>query len=324
MPTPTAGARSYVFIVGCARTGSTLLRHALNRSPDVAIAPETHFMRRAARLRLSARLGAVRERRDLERIVEDLYRVDAMSGTGYWAWLRRTVPPDELLGRLEGTDRTLRAVFTLLIDLWVERVTPTARIIGEKSPDHLASVPTLATWFPGARVIHTFRDARGIYASELRRRREGRWGPKRALRRIPGRLVDAGLPAIEAARSAIVWRRADDLDRAYRELLGSRYRLVRFEDLVSDPEGELRSVCATIGAEFTPTMLEIDVVGSSFATRRHGATGFDPTAATRWRQAVGPLARGWFAGALGRRLRRRGYAGDRFGQGAATNEKSST
>ena len=265
-------------------------------------------MRRAARLRLSARLGAARERRDLERIVEDLYRVDAISGTGYWAWLRRTVPPDEVLRRLEATDRSLRETFALLIDLWAERVAPAATLIGEKSPDHLESVPTFATWFPGARIIHTFRDPRGIYASELRRRREGRWGPKRVLRMVPGALVDAALPAAEAARSAIVWRRADNLDRTYRELLGSRYRLVRFEDLVRDPEAEIRAVCGTLGIDFSPGMLEIDVVGSSFAAQRHASTGFDPSTAMRWQRTVGPFARLWFRGALGGQLERRGYA----------------
>ena len=322
--TSTAPApRQYAFIVGCARTGSTLLRHVLNRSEGVAIAPETHFVRRATELRLSARLGAARGEEDLARIVDDLYRVDARSGTGYWAWLRRTVPRDEVLRRLVAAQPTVRDLFSLLIDLWVEREAPGATVIGEKSPEHVTSVPTFATWFPGARFIHTFRDPRGIYASELRRRREGRWGPKRSHRSIPGGVMDLALPGLEAVRTTLVWRRADDLDRAYRELLGERYRLVRFEDLVRDPEAQVRDVCATLGVAFDDRMLAVDVVGSSFAAPRHGSAGFDPSTATRWRRTVGPLARLWLGTALGRRLRRRGYAADGRAQ-EATSEKLST
>jgi len=304
-----AGARRPVFLVGCARTGSTLLRHVLNRSPEVAIAPETHFMRRADRLRLSERLAAARTPGGLRTLVDTLYTVDHHSRTGYWAWLRRSIDPDEFADRLATTDRSARALFRLCIDLYVERSSAgrIPRVIGEKTPSHLLFVPTLVEWFPGTLVIHTFRDPRAIYASELRRRREGRWGIKRRLPWIPSGIIDPLLAPVEAVRTTLAWRRADRLDGEYRRLLGDRYHLVRFEDLVRQPEVELRAICELIGIEFEPGLLQIDVVGSSFEPTRHAAGGFDPATAERWRAHLHPLARAWFRLVLGRSLARRGY-----------------
>lgn len=309
MTTSENGGPRHVFLVGCARTGSTLLRHVLNRSPGVSIAPETHFMRRAHRLRLSDRLASAATPEALAELVQTLYAVDHHSRTGYWAWLRRSIPIDEFTSRLGATDRSTRALFELLIELYVERtaVDGDVSVIGEKTPSHLLFVPTLMDWFPGAMVIHTFRDPRAIYASELRRRREGRWGLKRRLAWLPAGIIDPALAPLEAIRTALAWRRAHRLDAEYRRLLGARYHFVRFEDLVRQPEVELRDICDWLGVPFEASMLEIDVVGSSFHADRHGAAGFDPASADRWRRHLHPMARAWFRLALGRQVIERGY-----------------
>lgn len=306
--TANAAAPRPLFLVGCARTGSTLLRHVLNRSPLVTIAPETHFMRRSRRLRLADRLAAATTPSALKALVETLYAVDLHSRKGYWAWLRRNVPRDEFAERLVATDRSERALFELMIDIFAERMSDEAVLVtGEKTPSHLLMVPTLVEWFPAAIIVHTFRDPRAIYASELRSRRDGRWGPKRLLPWLPAWIVDPLLAPVEIVRTTIAWHRAARLDGEYRGLLGDRYRLVRFEDLVREPQAQVLAVCELIGVPFNAELLEIDVVGSSFEQQRHAAGGFDPAIAERWREHVGPLARAWFRIVLGRQITGRGY-----------------
>ncbi|HXG40435.1 MAG TPA: sulfotransferase [Candidatus Limnocylindrales bacterium] len=297
---------SHVFIVGCARTGSTLLRHLLNRHPRVAIASETHFFKLARRLGLEARLRAARpgDRAAIERVARDLYRPEG------WPWLARNVPPAELTDRLAAGEPTLRRLFTVLLELYAARERPGETgpiLLGEKTPEHLAMVPTLAEWFPRARFVHTFRDPRAIHASELRRRRGGHWGPKARLPRAAGRLVDPLLGPLELVRTSLAWRDAAERDARYRRTLGERYLLVRFEDLVAQPEAAVRDVCGFLGLDWTPSILEgVDVVGSSFAASRHTGRGIDPTAAERWR-TLDPLTRAWYSLAFRGRLTRFGY-----------------
>jgi hypothetical protein len=258
----------HLFIVGCARTGSTLLRHALNRSPEVLILPETHFVRRLKAMGIEPSTAAPFA--DVESIARQLTDDDERAARGYGAWLRRNVDRPTLVDRLR-RDPTPRGLFDAMLTLYVDRVAGDAlpRVVGEKTPAHLTFVPTLRRWYPDAIVVHTFRDPRAIFASELRRRRQGRWGPKVALRWLPAAVVDLLLVPMELVRTAIVWSRADRLDRRYRKELGGTYHLLRFEDLVRHPEEELRRVCEAIGVPFQSSLLEIDVIGSSFESRRH-------------------------------------------------------
>jgi omega-hydroxy-beta-dihydromenaquinone-9 sulfotransferase len=239
-----------------------------------------------------------------------MQRISAeLRGDQGWPWIRRNVPDERLQVELRAGDMTEHGVFARLIELYVDgRCGGQALVAGEKTPEHLSDVPTLDAWFPGARFIHTFRDPRAIYTSQLRRVREGRWGLKARMRRVPAALVDPVLAPIEALLTTAAWLRAARLHRRYQRRLGERYLLVRYEDLVADPERELRRVCDFVGVSFDPSMIaEIDVVGSSFSAARHEGSGFDEQRATRWRQEVSALGLGWFRLATGRELRRFGY-----------------
>jgi len=299
-----------LFVVGSPRTGSTLLRHVLNRSPLVCLASETHFLKSARRLKLGGRLAEAREgpperrRAAVSDIVQDLF------GPAFWAWLRRNVEPDAFTDRLLATDLSERALFDLLLQAFVEvqcQDRP-ATIRGEKTPDHLYGLPTLASWFPDAHFIHTFRDPRAIYASRIVRSKEGRRGMKARLPQVPARLIAPVLAPFEVAETTRVWLDAARLHRRYERMLGERYRLVRFEDLVTEPEATIRGVCEFIGIPFDATILEETVVvGSSFEQDRHASGGFDRRSVDRWRTHVHPLVSTWF-GAVGRReLKRFGY-----------------
>jgi len=307
--TTPAVANEYLFMVGCARTGSTLLQHVLNRSPDICLAPETHFMKRARVLGLASRLDAADTPAKRRALVDRLYQVDRQSTRGGWAWLRRNVPVETFADRLERTDRSERAVFDLFIRLYAEWIKPgeTPRLLGEKTPGHIRHVPRLLEWYPNARILQTFRDPRAIYVSELQRRRQGRWGVKARLPQAASGLIDPMLAPMQLAHTAVRWKQAARFDRQFQRELGDRYLTVRFEDLVAQPEEQLRRVTAFVGIPYDADMLDIRVTGSSYSAGRHAGTGFNPEIAERWRAHVGPGARAWFRGTLGRQAAEHGY-----------------
>jgi hypothetical protein len=98
------------------------------------------------------------------------------------------------------------------------------------------------------------------------------------------------------------WFTAARLHARYEELLQDRYCLVRFEDLIGDPEEQIQRVTAFLDVPFKPEMLEdISIVGSSYRSQRViSGVGFDQRATERWREHITPPAMAWFS-ILGRR-----------------------
>jgi hypothetical protein len=231
-------------------------------------------------------------------------------GGQFWPWLGRNVEPGRLSARLLATDLSQRALFDLLLQLYVEEACAErpVTIRGEKTPDHIYGLETLAAWFPEARFIHTFRDPRAIYASRIVRSEAGKRGMKARLPGVPSRLLDPILAPLEVAETTRVWLDAARLHHRQAPVLGKRYRLVRFEDLVTEPERTVSAVCEFIGIPYEAGLLEETVVvGSSFEADRHATAGFDPRSVDRWRTHVHPLVRRWFGVVGGRQLREFGY-----------------
>jgi hypothetical protein len=161
-------------------------------------------------------------------------------------------------------------------------------------------VETLLEWFPDGRVIHCMRDPRAIYVSELRRRSQHAVGfPYRQLAMVPALMAWFVLLEVVWA-----WARAVHRHRLLARRFPGRYATVRFEDVVSAPEGSLQDVCAFLGVRAEPRMLEQKVTSKG---ARVGSFGFDAGAAERWREHIDPRAQAAMELLLGRRLVEMGY-----------------
>lgn len=304
-----------VFIVGCPRTGSTLLRQILNGSERICITSETHFMRRMSRegrYKKLAAFGNLQVEANVDRFLDYLYSEQHATATGYWGWFNREVPRPQFRTRLLATDRSERDIFALLMRIYAEARQPEIRpdtILGEKTPTNFYYLPTLYDWFPQAKVIHTFRDPRAIFISAAKLVRAGKWGFKDKLPALPPRLQNHLLDLIELLHISHTWRDAVRLHGRYEQAYRGRYHLLRFEELMNDPETEVQKLCDFLSVPFEPIMLDdLAVVGSSFySQRRVVAAGLDKKTAHRWQEHISPFARQWFS-LLGRKhLTRFGY-----------------
>ncbi len=305
----------FVFIVGCPRTGSTLLRQILNRSERICITSETHFMRRMSRVGRYKKLavfGDLQDEANVERLLDYLYSKGHAAATGYWAWFNREVARPQFRTHLLATDRSEQAIFTLLMECYAAARLPTIRpdtILGEKTPTNFYYLPTLFDWFPQAKVIHTFRDPRAIFISAAKLVRAGKWGVKAKLPALPARLQVHLLDLIELLHISQTWRDAVRLHTQYEKDYRGRYHLLRFEEMMHDPETQVQKLCDFLAVPFAPAMLDdLAVVGSSYQEqRRIAAAGLDKKTAHRWQEHISPFARQWFS-LLGRKhLTRFGY-----------------
>ena len=224
---PTRARNPYVFVVGCPRSGTTLLQRMLDAHPMLAVANDTHFIPKA--------LKGCEVRADLP-LTPDLVE----RARSYKRFPRLGVPPGAVDAAAEAA--TYGEFVARLYDaLAAEHGKPFA---GEKTPDYCDVLPLLHLLFPAARVVHIVRDGRDVALSVLEWAHEGKGPGRKALWQEQPMAV-----------SALWWREKVANGRRDGAALGpSTYRELRYEDLVADPERETQGLSEFLGLPPDPAM----------------------------------------------------------------------
>jgi hypothetical protein len=304
------GEPEAIFVVGVSRSGTTLMRNILERSDRIALAIENHFLghileREGARYYFR-HAGDLAQDETLRKIVDMIYSGEFQKRSRwrevspYWRWLTAHVEAEELTRRLlalSPADRTERGLMATFMRVYADK--QGRPIMGEKTPAHLAYVDTLLEWFPNGRVVHMIRDPRAVYVSDLHRRMTKRRAPYSWLIRIP-----FALSAVLLVQVTWVWAGAARRDRYLKRRYPDRYRLVRFEDVVSEPDKTLPALFAFLGVTPPADPTAVKVYARGF---RWGAEGLDSAAASRWREHIRPFPQRWLKFWLGSYMRRFGY-----------------
>jgi hypothetical protein len=206
------------FVVGVARSGTTLLRLMLDAHPDLTIPPETHFIPKV--IEACGSDGDARER-----VLELL--------TNHRRWADFGLDPAEFRRRVEGLPEPLDPgeVLRTFYGLYAEQQAKPRW--GDKSPSYVRKLPKVARALPEAHFIHLIRDGRDVALSQME--------------------VHHG--AAEAREAAEGWVGAITKARRQAKRV-PHYLELRYEDLVDDAEPVLRRVCDFIDLRFDPAMLE--------------------------------------------------------------------
>ncbi len=212
-----------VIVLGVGRSGRTLLRVMLDRNSEIAIPYESFFV-----TPLAQRHG---RRPNLDDFLDDLGRFYQLYEWG--------ISPEDVRPRLhEGmtTGEAIAAVFEVYAEhegkpRW-----------GDKTPLYMQHLPLLERLFPDALWVHLVRDGRDAALSFLS---------------LPEGFSEKtwALPHT-AAQFAARWRTEILAARRLGAHVGGRYLELRYEDLVTDPERELRRVCEHASLPWEPAMLD--------------------------------------------------------------------
>jgi hypothetical protein len=293
------GRQPAPFVVGVARSGTTLLRLMLDAHPLLTIPPETHFV---------PKLISHCERWIEEGATEAQVRERAFELiTTHPRWDDFGLDVEELRGRLAAHDRlTPGDAARSFYEAYAAREGKPRW--GDKSPPYTWKAPRIQRGLPEARFIHLIRDGRDVALSLS----EVSWGP--------GQVEDA----------ARKWM--DELGRARRRarrLVPGTYMEARYEDLVADPEPTLRRVADFVDLPWDAAMLsyhhraeermrevvrELKPLGGGTITaeervRQHELVSRPPSQsrAGRWRTEMSPEDRAAFESVAGRMLKKLGY-----------------
>lgn len=264
-----------VFIVGCQRSGTTMLGSLLGGEVHSIAIPEAQFVADLAPARgdEAVDLGGVID------AIEQHYR--------YKIW------NFDLGGkRPQGSGPYAEAIRWLVRQYGAAEGKPDPRRWIDHQPGHVREIMELRAHFPALKAVHVVRDGRAIAASVM----PLNWGPN----------------AIQSA--ANYWTQRVAMGMALREYLGAEnFMQVRYEDLVADPDAELAKICGFLGMEFDPAMS--DGKGfkvPAFTQNQHALVGKrpDPSRLQSWRKTLSAREIEIFEALVGPLLTYLGYERD--------------
>ena len=218
MTTPTP-----LLILGVRRSGTTLLRVMLDRNPELALPDESYFLPQ-----LAHRHG---DRPDADAFLDDVRRLPTLREWGISAAdVQARVRPGLTLGELIGAIYEAYAAKAGK-ERW-----------GDKTPMYMQHLGLLERLFPTARYVHLIRDGRDAALSFLA---------------MPsGVVTESWHHPRTVADFACQWRTEVAAARALGRRVRGRYREVRYEHLVAEPDAELRAICDFAELPFDPLMLD--------------------------------------------------------------------
>lgn len=200
-------------IVGMARSGTTVAQRLVSEFESVWVPQETHFWRHGGAI--ASRFPVPLDRREASDAISWFLSLESS--------VRLAVRPSEVVDHL-GEKSYLWDLFEALV---MSLSPPNAVHLGEKTPDHARWAVQLLRALPGLSLIGLVRDPREAYRSHL----SVPWGIKE-----PWSFAEKWVEHVRILEDA--WR-----------IFGDRVTIVRYEDLVEDPDGFRSKAADLLGIE---------------------------------------------------------------------------
>jgi Sulfotransferase family len=225
----TVAPKTRIFLVGCPRSGTTLLQSLLAAHSQVCSFPESHFFSTLVPNRWLIRKLDLYARNIKPRLERFLSSLDLSSAAQ--SELMAEFPAKALF------NRQYAYYFINLLDQIADGQQKPVWI--EKTPGHLHYIDYIEQLQINAKFIHILRNGTDVIASfyELAQRYPEIWGSGWNLERC-------------------VERWLQDTETSSRYVQQPNHHLVRYEQLVETPEAVLKQLTQFIDIEFEPQMLQ--------------------------------------------------------------------
>lgn len=222
-----------IFIVGCPRSGTTILAKILNNHSQIASATEIHFFNHLCTLKKYDWTNLDEDflkRFFNETRVEDFCSLLKLSFEEFKEQFNE-IEPDKSLDTVSQNQK--RIFDTMMLTLLKKN---NKSICCEKTPQHLLSVERILGVYKDAKIIHLIRDGRDTVNSLIKMP----WRPEGLL------------------NNSRFWKKYAKLGMEIKDKLQSQtenYIDIKYEDLLLNPEASIEKLTQFIGIDFEENML---------------------------------------------------------------------
>ncbi len=288
----TARSKAPVFVLGCGRSGTTLLYHMLLSAGNFAV----YRTESNAINLLEPRFGDLSVPRNKEKLMQAWLTSKLFERSGLEAQAIKA----KVLAECRNGGDFLRIIMGEMVRQQnVERW-------ADCTPEHLLHIERIKETIPDALIIHIIRDGRDVALStaKLGYVRRAWWD------RTPNVMV-----------SGLYWEWMVRKGREDGGRLGADYAEVRFEELISDPHSALAKLGEFVGQELDYDQILKAGIGSVSEPNTSFKDSFDGqfNPLGRWRAGFAPDDLATFEGLVGGTLKELGYklgSGERLNRAA--------
>jgi hypothetical protein len=224
------GCDPYLFIVGCARSGTTLVRRIVDAHPEIAITTEMHwishyvnYFKNQNRLVTPELVSELTRHKRFAQFEIPREQFEGLLGSG------EAVPYPTFLNRVFGLYGKIN----------------NKPLVGNKTSGYVRRISAFHALWPEAKFVHIIRDGRDVCLSVLN------WNKAE---RTVGRY--ASWEEDPVSTTALWWERKVRKAREDGATLGpGLYHETHYEDLVEDPERECKRLCEFLGVPYDDAMI---------------------------------------------------------------------
>jgi len=214
-----------IFIVGCPRSGTTLLRQILDSHTELAVVPESSFMLRLKRI--SWIYGDLNKQKNLISLIEDIRSIKRVKD-----WFPEVETKEFAKQILKNKKVTFKDVIQEIYNLYSLR--KYKKMWADKTPENLLQVNLIKELFPNSKIIIVERDGRDT-ALSLKKVDFGGW---------------------DIIASAYMWKKYVQKAREILKKYPKYTILIKYEDLLLNPEIEIRKILKFLGLKFEEKLFD--------------------------------------------------------------------
>ena len=229
---------SPIFIVGCPRSGTHLLRNMLRSHPNLSFPGESHFIPKFYKA-----FGDPKSEKEAKTLASIILNLQ---------WIQPWYLSMDIGSFAH--DRTYTQVVRRIFEAWAQK--ENKERWGDKTPQYVTEMPVLLELFPGGKFIHIIRDGRDVALSWLRLN----FGPTNIF---------------TAARQ---WQYfVSTGQRVGRSLPADTYLEIRYEKLLVQAREVMDNICSFINEPFCEKLLKPDPLILDYPARKLMFGRFTPS-----------------------------------------------